>query len=104
MCHSFVCLFGALFKALEQSYCSVMPLRQDPAYSEFSAGYIRDPGNTRILWCTGGIRSPPHGRDCYRCLRNKRPSKLHEFNGFGAIDVTKPYSLMWFGDMHGPKP
>jgi hypothetical protein len=24
--------------------------------------------------------------------------------GFGAIDVTKPYEFMWFGDLHGSKP
>ncbi len=37
--------------------------------------------------------------------RDKRPSKPYEFIGFGAMDVTKPYSLyIWFGDIHGPKP
>ncbi len=40
----------------------------------------------------------------YRCLRNKRPSKPFEFIGFGAMDVTKSYKSIWFGDIHGPKP
>ncbi len=22
--------------------------------------------------------------------------------GFGAMDVTKPYKFIWFGDFHGP--
>ncbi len=36
----------------------------------------------------------------YRC----RPSKPHEFIGFGALDVAKPYKFIWFGDIGGPKP
>ncbi len=28
----------------------------------------------------------------------------HKFIGFGAIDVTKPYSFLWSGDVDGPKP
>ncbi len=42
----------------------------------------------------------------YRCLRNKRPSEPYEFLflGLGAMDVTKPYKCVWFGDIHGPKP
>ncbi len=40
----------------------------------------------------------------YRCLRNKRPSEPYEFIGFGAMDVTKPDTFVWFGDIHGLKP
>jgi hypothetical protein len=25
-------------------------------------------------------------------------------SGFVAMDVTKPYKLIWFGDIDGPKP
>ncbi len=40
----------------------------------------------------------------YRCLRNTRPTKSYSFIGLGAVDVTKPYKLLLFGDIHGPKP
>ncbi len=39
----------------------------------------------------------------YRCLHNKRPSKPHEFMGFGTMDVTKPYKCIGFGDINDPK-
>ncbi len=39
----------------------------------------------------------------YRCLRHERPSKPHEFIGFGVMDATKPKTNMGFGDIHGPK-
>ena len=29
-------------------------------------------------------------------------SELYEFIGFGAMDVTKPYEFIWFGDTHTP--
>jgi hypothetical protein len=45
----------------------------------------------------------PARKHC-RCLRNTRSSKPFEFMGLGAIDVTKPYKSIWFGDRHGPKP
>ena len=41
---------------------------------------------------------------CYRCLRNKRPSKPYELIRFGAMDVTKPYELIGFGAMDVTKP
>ncbi len=28
----------------------------------------------------------------------------YEFIGFGAINVTRHYDLIWFGDIGGPKP
>jgi hypothetical protein len=36
----------------------------------------------------------------YRCLR----TESYEFMGFGAMNVTKTYTLLFFGDIHGPKP
>ncbi len=37
-------------------------------------------------------------------MRNYRRTRPYEFLGVGAMDVTKQYKLIWFGDIHGPKP
>ena len=63
-----------------------------------------DRGSTAVL--DGGFidgRSLPTGLPTdrvpqYRCAR-RNP---YEFIGFGAMDVTKPYKSIWFGDSHGP--
>ncbi len=31
-------------------------------------------------------------------------SEAYGFIGLGAMEVTKTYQYMWFGDLHGPKP
>ncbi len=33
----------------------------------------------------------------------KRPRKPYEFVGLGPMDVTKPYKLIVFDDIHGPQ-
>ncbi len=40
----------------------------------------------------------------YRCVRNNCRARPFEFTSFEATYVTQPHKLIWFGDIHGPKP
>jgi hypothetical protein len=43
------------------------------------------------------------GAVCALDVQNNASSKPYEFKGLGAVDVAKPYGLMWIGDSYGPK-